>query len=70
MARFTPAPGRPPGPFDAPAVRSRLLPANDIIVCPCHGSEFAVTTGDVVNAPAPHGLTKLKIVEGSNGNLY
>jgi thiosulfate dehydrogenase [quinone] large subunit len=44
--------------------------ANDIIVCPCHGSEFAVTTGDVIDGPAPHGLAKLKIVEGSNGNLY
>jgi thiosulfate dehydrogenase [quinone] large subunit len=44
--------------------------ANDIIVCPCHGSEFAVTTGDVIDGPAPHGLLKLKIVEGSNGNLY
>ena len=44
--------------------------ATDIIVCPCHGSEFAVTTGDVVNAPVPHGLAKLKIVERSNGNLY
>jgi thiosulfate dehydrogenase [quinone] large subunit len=44
--------------------------ANDIIVCPCHGSEFAVTTGNVINGPAPHGLAKLKIVEGSNGNLY
>jgi thiosulfate dehydrogenase [quinone] large subunit len=44
--------------------------ANDVIVCPCHGSEFAVTTGDVINGPAPHGLAKLKIVEGPNGNLY
>jgi len=44
--------------------------ANDVIVCPCHGSEFAVTTGDVMNGPAPHGLSKLKVVEGSNGNLY
>ncbi len=44
--------------------------ANDVIVCPCHGSEFAVTTGDVIDGPAPHGLAKLKIVEGSNGNLY
>jgi thiosulfate dehydrogenase [quinone] large subunit len=44
--------------------------ANDIIVCPCHGSEFAVTTGNVIDGPAPHGLLKLKIVEGSNGNLY
>ncbi len=44
--------------------------ANDVIVCPCHGSEFSVTTGDIVQGPSPHGLTKLKIVEGSNGNLY
>jgi len=44
--------------------------ANDVIVCPCHGSEFAVATGDVMNGPSPHGLSKLKIVEGSNGNLY
>ena len=44
--------------------------ANDIIVSLCHGSEFAVSSGVVMNAPAPHGLTKLKIVEGSNGNLY
>jgi thiosulfate dehydrogenase [quinone] large subunit len=44
--------------------------ANDLIVCPCHGSEFSVATGDVLDGPAPHGLAKLKIVEGSNGNLY
>jgi thiosulfate dehydrogenase [quinone] large subunit len=44
--------------------------ANNIILCPCHGSEFTVTTGAVVDGPAPHGLLKLKIVEGSNGNLY
>ena len=44
--------------------------ANDVIVCPCHGSEFAVTSGNVLNGPAPHGLTTLKIVEGSDGNLY
>jgi thiosulfate dehydrogenase [quinone] large subunit len=45
-------------------------PQNNLIVCPCHGSEFNVTTGDVVDGPAPHGLTKLKVVEESNGNLY
>ncbi len=43
---------------------------NSLIVCPCHGSQFNVTTGDVINGPAPHGLTKLKVVEESNGNLY
>lgn len=41
-----------------------------VIVCPCHGSEFQVINGDVIVGPAPHGLTKLKIVEGANGNLY
>lgn len=41
-----------------------------IIVCPCHGSEFEVSNGDVIVGPAPHGLTKLTVVEGSNGNLY
>jgi thiosulfate dehydrogenase [quinone] large subunit len=41
-----------------------------VIVCPCHGSEFQVANGDVIVGPAPHGLLKLKIVEGANGNLY
>ena len=41
-----------------------------IMVCPCHGSEFEVSNGDVIVGPAPHGLTKLTVVEGSNGNLY
>jgi thiosulfate dehydrogenase [quinone] large subunit len=40
-----------------------------IIVCPCHGSEFQVSNGDLIVRPAPHGLAKLKIVEGANGNL-
>jgi thiosulfate dehydrogenase [quinone] large subunit len=44
--------------------------ANKIIVCPCHGSEFEVSNGHVIVGPAPHGLTKLKVEEGSNGNLY
>ena len=44
--------------------------ANNVMVCPCHGSEFEVNTGAVMNGPAPHGLTKLKISEGPDGNLY
>jgi thiosulfate dehydrogenase [quinone] large subunit len=44
--------------------------ANKIMICPCHGSEFEVSTGDVIVGPAPHGLTKLRVVEGTNGNLY
>jgi len=44
--------------------------ANDVLVCPCHGSQFQVNTGAVMNGPAPHGLAKLKVVEGTDGNLY
>ena len=44
--------------------------ANDVLVCPCHGSQFQVNTGAVLNGPAPHGLAKLKVVEGTDGNLY
>ncbi len=44
--------------------------ASKIIICPCHGSEFEVSNGDVIVGPAPHGLTKLVVEEGSNGNLY
>lgn len=43
---------------------------SNLIVCPCHGSEFAVTTGAVIDGPAPHGLLKLKVTEGADGNLY
>ena len=42
----------------------------DVFVCPCHGSQFQVNNGAVLNGPAPRGLTPLTIVEGSNGNLY
>jgi thiosulfate dehydrogenase [quinone] large subunit len=42
----------------------------DRLVCPCHGSQFQVKTGDVISGPAPHGLTKLNVVEESDGNLY
>ncbi len=38
--------------------------------CPCHGSTFNVETGAVLAGPAPRGLTALKVVEGSDGNLY
>ena len=44
-------------------------PAQDIIQCPCHGSQFDVVTGAVLVGPAPHGLTRLDVVE-SGGNLY
>ncbi|MDE3008772.1 MAG: Rieske 2Fe-2S domain-containing protein [Acidobacteriota bacterium] len=44
--------------------------SSDVFVCPCHGSQFQVNNGNVLNGPAPRGLTPLKIVEGANGNLY
>lgn len=44
--------------------------ANDLLVCPCHGSQFQASTGAVLNGPAARGLTPLKITEGSDGNLY
>lgn len=45
-------------------------PSQKVMVCPCHGSQFQVATGQVMSGPAPHGLTPLPIVEASNGNLY
>jgi thiosulfate dehydrogenase (quinone) large subunit len=44
--------------------------ANQVLVCPCHGSQFQLNTGAVMNGPAPHGLTKLNVTEGPDGNLY
>jgi thiosulfate dehydrogenase [quinone] large subunit len=42
----------------------------DIIACPCHGSEFNPANGDVVQGPATYGLTPIKVILGSDGNLY
>ena len=39
-------------------------------VCPCHGSEFNGTTGAVEVGPASHGLRRITIAEGSDGQLY
>jgi thiosulfate dehydrogenase [quinone] large subunit len=41
-----------------------------IIACPCHGSEFNAKTGDVIRGPSAYGLTSIKVVSGSNGDLY
>ncbi len=48
----------------------QFSPSADLMICPCHHSEFLVKNGDVISGPAPHGLTTLKVVEGSDGNLY
>jgi thiosulfate dehydrogenase [quinone] large subunit len=41
-----------------------------VIICPCHGSQFNAGTGAVEVGPAATGLTRLTIAEGSNGQLY
>ena len=44
--------------------------AANLIVCPCHGSEFKVATGAVIAGPSPTGLTKYTITVGTDGQLY
>ena len=41
-----------------------------LFICPCHGSEFNGRTGSVEVGPAAQGLTRLRIAEGSDGQLY
>jgi thiosulfate dehydrogenase [quinone] large subunit len=45
-------------------------PTAKVIVCPCHGSQFSASTGAVEAGPAPTGLKRLAIAEGSDGQLY
>jgi thiosulfate dehydrogenase [quinone] large subunit len=47
-----------------------FLASQQIIACPCHGSEFNPDNGDVVQGPAPRGLNRLTVAEGSDGQLY
>ena len=44
--------------------------SNDLIVCPCHGSEFNPVTGAVELGPAAQGLRPIQVAEGPNGELY
>jgi thiosulfate dehydrogenase [quinone] large subunit len=44
-------------------------PAANLIVCPCHGSEFDPRTGDVVSPPAAHGLTPIHVAVNGEGQL-
>ncbi len=41
--------------------------SNGTIDCPCHGSQFSITTGAVVGGPAPKPLSseKIKVSDGS-----
>jgi thiosulfate dehydrogenase (quinone) large subunit len=43
--------------------------AANLIVCPCHGSEFDPSTGAVVSPPAPHGLSPIQVAVDGNGEL-
>ncbi len=43
--------------------------AANLIVCPCHGSEFDPSTGAVVSPPAPHGLSSIQVAVDANGDL-
>ncbi|MBI2856382.1 MAG: non-heme iron oxygenase ferredoxin subunit [Chloroflexi bacterium] len=39
----------------------------NVLECPCHGSQFNVTTGEVIAAPAEEPLTKYPVrVEGDD----
>jgi thiosulfate dehydrogenase [quinone] large subunit len=48
----------------------QFAPSANLMICPCHGSQFKVNDGAVISGPAPRGLTKLDVVEGNDGNLY
>ncbi len=41
----------------------------NLIVCPCHGSEFDPNTGAVVSPPASHGLGVIHVAVDANGEL-
>ena len=41
-----------------------------VMVCPCHGSQFLVSTGAPVVGPAATPLAPLTVVEEADGNLY
>lgn len=45
-------------------------PQAEKFICPCHGSEFNGKTGALVHGPAPRGLGKIPVQEGSDGGLY
>ncbi len=42
----------------------------NLLVCPCHGSQFNPANGNVEIGPAPTGLRRLTVAEGPDGLLY
>ncbi|MCA1781281.1 MAG: Rieske (2Fe-2S) protein [Dermatophilaceae bacterium] len=38
-----------------------------VIVCPCHGSQFDITTGDVIAGPARSGLQEKQVTVSDEG---
>jgi Rieske Fe-S protein len=40
------------------------------IVCPCHGSSYAVKSGAVLGGPAPRALPEIILEVGENGEVY
>jgi Rieske Fe-S protein len=43
--------------------------SNGTIDCPCHGSQYSITTGDVVAGPAPRPLPA-KVIKVSGDNVF
>ena len=43
--------------------------SNGTIDCPCHGSQYSITTGDVVTGPAPRPLPA-KQIKVSGGSIF
>ena len=43
--------------------------SNGTIDCPCHGSQYSITTGDVVSGPAPRPLPA-KVIKVSGSSVF